>query len=64
MIRCCCYLSYNYFLGYVAIINEKIVGASIGYMKPWIEGIEYYVDQFFIDYASQIRALEPSLFKK
>lgn len=62
----------NYFLGYVAIINEKIVGASIGYMKPWIEGMEYYVDQFFIDYASQntgigtkfIQKIEKDLKKK
>lgn len=43
----------NYFLGYVATMNGKIVGASIGYTKPWINGMEYYIDEYFIDYNGQ-----------
>ena len=43
----------NYFLSYVAIMNEKIVGASIGFIKPWIAGMEYYIDEFFVEYNGQ-----------
>jgi GNAT superfamily N-acetyltransferase len=43
----------NYFLGYVAIIDEKITGLSIGIKKPWIEGMEYYIDEFCVSYSMQ-----------
>jgi GNAT superfamily N-acetyltransferase len=39
----------NYFIGYIAIKNEKVVGVSLGFTKPWIKGLEYYIDEFFID---------------
>jgi ribosomal protein S18 acetylase RimI-like enzyme len=39
----------NYFLGFVAIKNDEIVGVSLGFTKPWIKGLEYYIDEFFID---------------
>lgn len=38
----------NYFLGYVAVLDEKIVGVSAGFLKPWIKGMEYYIDDFFV----------------
>lgn len=38
----------NYFLGFVVVKDEKIVGVSIGFLKPWIKGMEYYIDEFFI----------------
>ncbi len=43
----------NYFLGYVAIIDEKITALSIGMKKPWIEGMEYYIDEFCVSYSMQ-----------
>lgn len=37
------------FLGYVALLDDVIVGASIGFLKPWIRGEEYYIDEYFVD---------------
>jgi ribosomal protein S18 acetylase RimI-like enzyme len=39
----------NYFIGYMAIKDEMVVGVSLGFTKPWIKGLEYYIDEFFID---------------
>lgn len=38
----------NYFLGYVAIMDKKIIALSIGMKKPWIKGMEYYIDEFCV----------------
>ena len=38
----------NYFLGYVLKEDEAIVALSLGFIKPWIEGLEYYIDQFCV----------------
>jgi aminoglycoside 6'-N-acetyltransferase I len=43
----------NQFVGYVAKVDNRIVGFSIGFVKPWIKGEEYYIDQFCIDYSLQ-----------
>ncbi|GKX65675.1 GNAT family N-acetyltransferase [Inconstantimicrobium mannanitabidum] len=43
----------NYFLGYVVSINGKIEGLSVGIKKPWINGLEYYIDEFCINYSCQ-----------
>ncbi|MBU5228033.1 GNAT family N-acetyltransferase [Clostridium senegalense] len=43
----------NYFLGYVAMLDDKIVALSVGMKKPWIEGMEYYIDQFCVSYEMQ-----------
>ncbi|WP_061994584.1 GNAT family N-acetyltransferase [Clostridium sp. ATCC 25772] len=43
----------NYFLGYVAMLDDKIVALSVGMKKPWIEGMEYYIDQFCVGYEMQ-----------
>ncbi|WP_010296623.1 GNAT family N-acetyltransferase [Clostridium senegalense] len=43
----------NYFLGYVAMLDDKIVALSVGMKKPWIEGMEYYIDQFCVSYEVQ-----------
>ncbi|WP_337250871.1 hypothetical protein [Clostridium intestinale] len=40
----------NYFLGYIGLVNNKIVALSIGMKKPWICGMEYYIDEFCISY--------------
>lgn len=47
----------NYFIGYVAMLDDKIVALSIGMKKPWMEGIEYYIDQFCVSYAMQGRCI-------
>lgn len=39
----------NYFIGFVAKKYNKVVGVSIGFSKPWIKGMEYYIDEFFVD---------------
>ncbi|WP_273837702.1 MULTISPECIES: GNAT family N-acetyltransferase [Providencia] len=42
------HLANNYFLGYVIKLDNSIVGACIGFQKPWNQGVEYYIDEFFI----------------
>ncbi|WP_353172603.1 GNAT family N-acetyltransferase [Acinetobacter rudis] len=43
----------NYFLGFVVKAENKIIAASIGFKKPWNQGMEYYIDEFFIHPAYQ-----------
>ncbi|MBU5484200.1 GNAT family N-acetyltransferase [Clostridium sp. MSJ-11] len=38
----------NYFLGYIGLIDKKVIALSIGMKKPWICGMEYYIDEFCI----------------
>lgn len=40
---------FNSFLGYVAVLDNRIIGASFGFIKPWQKGLEYYINEFFID---------------
>lgn len=47
----------NYFLGYVGMENNKIVAISIGIKKPWINGMEYYIDEFCISHKMQGKGL-------
>lgn len=47
------YFNTNYFIGYVAKLDDKIVALSLGMKKPWIEGLEYYIDQFCVGYEMQ-----------
>lgn len=47
------HMNNNYFVGYVLLDDIKIVGLSLGFSKPWIRGMEYYIDQFVIEYGSQ-----------
>lgn len=47
----------NYFLGYVALLDEKVVALSVGMKKPWIEGFEYYIDEFCVSYEMQGRGI-------
>ncbi len=58
------HLKNNYFLGYVGIVNEKIVALSIGMKKPWIEGIEYYIDEFCVSYSMQGQGIGSEFLKK
>lgn len=54
----------NNFLGYVAIRNEEIVGVSIGFIKPWVEGLEYYIDEFYVKYSEQNTGIGTNLMNK
>ena len=58
------HLKNNYFLGYVGIVNEKIVALSIGMKKPWIEGVEYYIDEFCVSYSMQGQGIGSEFLKK
>ncbi|WP_304340976.1 GNAT family N-acetyltransferase [Metaclostridioides mangenotii] len=53
----------NYFLGYVAIIDNKIQGLSIGMKKPWIKGFEYYIDEFCINHSLQGKGIGSEFIK-
>lgn len=47
----------NYFVGYVAKLDKKIVALSIGMKKPWKEGLEYYIDEFCVSDQLQGRGI-------
>lgn len=53
----------NYFLGYVAMYDNRIVAQSIGMKKAWIEGMEYYIDEFCVDFALQGRGIGGALIR-
>ena len=38
----------NYFVGFVLDDQEDIMAMSLGFKKPWINGMEYYIDQFCV----------------
>lgn len=54
----------NYFLGYVAIRDEKIIALSIGMKKPWIKGMEYYIDEFCVSYLMQGQGIGSQFLKE
>ncbi len=38
----------DYFVGYGLESQNRMIAASIGMKKPWINGMEYYIDQFYV----------------
>lgn len=54
----------NYFFGYVGILDEKIVALSIGMKKPWIKGMEYYIDELCVSYELQGKGIGSSFIKE
>lgn len=62
----------NYFVGYAAMLDDKIVALSIGMKKPWIAGFEYYIDEFCVNHEIQgkgigswfIKAIEEDIKKQ
>lgn len=42
------YFADSYFLGYVLLEEGRLAGLCLGAKKPWLEGMEYYIDQFCI----------------
>lgn len=53
----------NYFLGYIGLIDNKVAALSIGMKKPWICGLEYYIDEFCVSHDFQGKGVG-SLFLK
>lgn len=47
------HMNNNYFVGYVLKEEDSIVALSIGMKKPWINGMEYYIDQFCVKVCMQ-----------
>ena len=47
------HMANNYFLGYVLKGQTGIAALCIGMKKPWIQGTEYYIDQFCVKPALQ-----------
>lgn len=54
----------NYFLGYIGLIDEKVVALSVGMKKPWIAGVEYYIDEFCIGHEFQGKGIGSMFIKK
>lgn len=42
------HMNNNYFVGYVLKNKGNVIALSIGMIKPWIHGMEYYIDQFCV----------------
>ncbi len=43
------HMNNNYHQSYVLKKEDELIGVSIGFKKAWMEGFEYYIDQFWID---------------
>lgn len=37
------------FLGYAGYLDGSLAAISAGFVKPWVKGYEYYIDQFCVD---------------
>ena len=42
------FLQLDSFLGYIAFWNGQLAALSVGMKKPWIGGVEYYIDEFCV----------------
>lgn len=42
------YINNNYFVGYGLKDQNCMIAISVGMKKPWINGMEYYIDQFCV----------------
>lgn len=47
------HLANNYFAGFVAWHQHVLVALCLGIKKPWIGGMEYYIDEFCVGYPWQ-----------
>lgn len=51
------FIRFSAFRGYQLMLDGKLIGLSIGFLKPWMNNstckIEYFIDQFCIDTAMQ-----------
>jgi aminoglycoside 6'-N-acetyltransferase I len=53
----------NYFVGYVFRDGAGIAALSIGMKKPWIQGMEYYIDEFCVKTSLQGRGVGSEFLK-
>ncbi len=42
------FLSLDSFLGFVVIESGRVIALCVGMRKPWLKGVEYYIDQFCV----------------
>lgn len=42
------HIANNYFVGYMMKNADEVIAMSLGSKKPWIKGMEYYIDQFCV----------------
>ena len=42
------FLSLDSCLGFVGLEDGRLIALCIGMRKPWLKGVEYYIDQFCI----------------
>jgi GNAT superfamily N-acetyltransferase len=42
------FMSSDTYLSFLALENDEVIGICLGLKKPWIKGMEYYIDEFCI----------------
>ena len=42
------HIANNYFVGYIMKNADEVIAMSLGSKKPWIKGMEYYIDHFCV----------------
>ncbi|MBP1046138.1 GNAT family N-acetyltransferase [Enterococcus sp. BWM-S5] len=42
------FLTQACYLNFIAVEDNEVIGLCLGLKKPWIEGIEYYIDEFCV----------------
>lgn len=51
------FLSLDIFLGFVGIESGRVIALCVGMRKPWLKGVEYYIDQFCVAPDFQCRGI-------
>ncbi|MGL4367736.1 MAG: GNAT family N-acetyltransferase [Brevinemataceae bacterium] len=57
------HFSNNYFLGYAVYMDEEVKGLSLGVKKACIKGMEYYIEEFCIEYDLQGKGIGSKFLK-
>ena len=42
------HMASNTFVGYILTEGDNVIALCLGMTKPWIKGMEYYIDQFCV----------------
>lgn len=51
------FLALDNCLGFVGLEGKRLVALCIGMRKPWLKGMEYYIDQFCVSPSCQHRGI-------
>jgi len=51
------FISLDSFLGFVGIESGRVIALCVGMRKPWLKGVEYYIDQFCVAPDFQCRGI-------